>query len=421
MKLIELSEKEFTNFASKHKYANFMQTVEMYNFKKESNPNNYLLGLTDGDKIIAATSIYGTKGFMGKYNFYAPRGFLIDYNDKNLLTTFTELIKDWVKSKNGFRIVIDPAVIYRFRDSHGVIKEDDKPNDEAINNLLNLGYRHAGFNNYLETTQVRWCFLSKLEGSHEDKKKEYSKSTRKNIETAYNKGLRIREGNEDDLDSMEYIFDETSKRKNFNVSSISYWKKYMKALGKLATLYIAYIDPDIYLNSTKELLENEKKLNKEILYKLDKYNVGPKLLKQKETSDNHIKKYEDELKVAETFKKDNPNGKTIAGLIAIRSGNEFLTLSSGSLSEYFSFYPKYLMYDQVVKDAYEEGLKYVNFYGIMGNFEKKNNPYYGIYEIKKGFSGEVTEYIGEFSLGVTSLNNLYDLLSGIKRILKNSK
>ena len=125
------------------------------------------------------------------------------------------------------------------------------------------------------------------------------------------------------------------------------------------------------------------------------------------------------MEKAKKFKEENPNGKDICCLLSMKSGNEYLTLTSGGLEEYHSFTPKYAMYDAHIKDAYKEGFKACNFYGISGNFQKENNPLYGVYEFKRGFGGNVVEYIGQFTLPVTKFNTFYNCLSKIRSIIKH--
>ena len=104
----------------------------------------------------------------------------------------------------------------------------------------------------------------------------------------------------------------------------------------------------------------------------------------------------------------------------MKSGREYLTLSSGVLEEYKSFTPKYALYDCHIKDAYEMGYKYVDFYGITGDFNK-NGKYYGIYEFKKGFNGNVVELIGQFSLKITNFYDFYNVMRTIKHKIKSRK
>ena len=181
------------------------------------------------------------------------------------------------------------------------------------------------------------------------------------------------------------------------------------------TIYFAYLDPDKYLESANHNLMVEQNTNKEILDKMKKDKVGAKLTSQKEISDNRLIKLQKEVEEAQKFKKENPKGKDIACLLSMWNGSEYLTLTSGSLEEYRKFTPKYAMYDAHIKDAYKKGYTSCNFYGISGNFQKENNPLYGVYEFKRGFNGVVEELIGEFALPITWHYNLFELIHKIKK------
>ena len=418
MEFKEISENEFRKFSIKHEYESFMQTVELGNLKKELGNIVYYVGVYNNKKLVAATLLLEEKSIFGKKTFYAPRGFLIDYSDKKLLSFFTDELKKFIKERKGFMLTIDPNVIYRVRSSEGDILNDDKEkNDELVNNLISLGYKHFGFNKYLESLQVRWEYRLNLDRPYEEISKDFSKSTRKNIESCFKKGLLVRRGKIEDLPSMEQIFESTSKRKDFFYRSLEYYQKMYKHMHDLMTIYIAYLDPEIYLNHTEELLKEENNNNDEIKKKMETSCVGNKLIHQKEVSDNLIKKYEEELEKAKKFKKDYPNGKDVGVLLSMKSGDEYLTLSSGLLEEYKSFTPKYALYDYHIKDAYKMGYKYVDFYGITGDFEK-TNPYYGIYEFKKGFNGNVVELVGQFSLKITNFYDIYNFLKKVKHKIK---
>lgn len=412
-----ITEKEFKTFAENHDQESFMQTVELGNLKKELGNKVHYLGVIKNKKIIAATLLLEENSVLKKKTFYAPRGFLIDYNDMELLTFFTNNIKKFIKEKKGFMLTIDPNVIYQIRTSDGDIIKEETKNDTLIDNLKTLGYKHFGFNKYLEALQVRWEYRLELNKPYEEIKANFSKSTRKNIDACYKKGLLVRRGKIEDLPTMSEIFECTSKRKDFFYRSLEYYQKMYKHMKDLMTIYIAYLDPNIYLEHTENMLKEEEKNNKQIEEKMKNSCVGQKLKNQKETSDKLIEKYKEELEKAKRFKKENPNGKDVGVLLSMKSGNEYLTLSSGVLEEYKSFTPKYAMYDYHIKDAYEMGYKYIDFYGITGDFDK-NNKYYGIYEFKKGFNGNVVELVGQFSLKVTNFYNIYMILKKIKNKLK---
>lgn len=410
---VTLREDEFYVFSKDHPQASFMQTVPLGNLKLELGDKVYYLGVKEGKKILCATLLLEEPSILGRKSFYAPRGYLIDYSDIELLEFFTKKVETFCKKRKGFRIIIDPNVVYQIRTSDGDEMSVDKA-DYVINNLSSIGYKHFGFNLYSEALQMRWEYRLKLDKNYEEIKQGYSKSTRKNIDNCYKKGLRVRTGNIDDLKSLSDIFEATSKRKEFKGRSYEYYQKMYHHMHDLMTIYIAYIDPDVYLESSKNNLLEEEENNKKIVDKMQKDMVGSKLKNQLETSNKLIEKYKEELKKAERFKNDNPNGLDIGALLSMASGDEYLTLSSGMIEEYRAFTPKYAMYDAHVKDALSNNYKWVDFYGITGCFDK-NDKYYGIYEFKKGFNGNVVELVGQFEKSISWFNTIYKLA---KKILK---
>ena len=120
------------------------------------------------------------------------------------------------------------------------------------------------------------------------------------------------------------------------------------------------------------------------------------------------------MKRAEEFAQKYPSGKDVGCLLSLKSGEEYLTFLSGTLPEYRSFNPKYLLYEHHIKEAYKEGFKFCNFYGITGDFSPENK-YFGVYEFKSGFKPNVAEYVGQFELGI---GPLYKLIQCLKKLRK---
>ena len=168
--------------------------------------------------------------------------------------------------------------------------------DESFKNLCDLGFEHFGFNLYLEARQVRFAYRMMLDEPYDVKKQEFSKSTRKNLESTYKKGLSVRKGVEKDLPIMEDLFKDTATRKDFFYRKLDYYKEMYKYMKDLMTIYFAYLDPKKYLECAKENLKEEQEKNKEILNKMEKDMIGAKLKSQKEASDKKLIKLENELK-----------------------------------------------------------------------------------------------------------------------------
>ncbi len=70
---------------------------------------------------------------------------------------------------------------------------------------------------------------------------------------------------------------------------------------------------------------------------------------------------------------------------------------------------------EMIRYAKENGFHRYNFYGISGNFDKED-PSYGIYDFKKGFTGYVEELIGEHELCIMPIYCfLFKILHAIKK------
>ncbi len=142
MKLVSLTKKEFKKFADKHPQITFHQTEEWANLKKVNGWSSYYVGLKDNEKIVAGALLLAKSvPIIKKKMFYSPRGFLIDYNNFDLLKEFTQEIKKYVKDNGGIFVKIDPYVEYQERDNDGNIVEDGYNNKSSYESILKLGYK----------------------------------------------------------------------------------------------------------------------------------------------------------------------------------------------------------------------------------------------------------------------------------------
>ena len=90
--------------------------------------------------------------------------------------------------------------------------------------------------------------------------------------------------------------------------------------------------------------------------------------------------------------------------------------------------PNYLMQWEMIRWAIETNCRIYDFRGVSGYLDE-SNPLYGIYRFKKGFSGELTEFIGEMNLVikpfafqlVTCGEKVYKKLRTVKRKLAEKK
>ena len=94
MKIITLSEQQFTNFANNHKYKSIYQTVNYAKVMKIEGYDYHLLGfISNSNELIGATMILYKKVFLNYKMAYAPFGFLVDYSDNDLVEELTNRLK----------------------------------------------------------------------------------------------------------------------------------------------------------------------------------------------------------------------------------------------------------------------------------------------------------------------------------------
>lgn len=392
MELIKLNETEFLDFAQKHPLFTFYHLVGWGKLKEINGWKYHLVGFKKEGKIIAEAMLLEKSTPIKKSIFYSPKGFLIDYEDYSLLEEFITKVKKYVKSHNGLMLKIDPNVIYRLRDKDGNPVGDK--NDEIINNLKKIGFKHFGFNMEFETMQPRFLCRIKLKPNYDDTIQAFSKTTRKHILELKGLGVVTKKATKEEIPLAVAMLDETAHRKKIATRPASYYEKMKEFLQDDMDFFLCYIDKKKAIKECELLIKQEEE-NKKIIEEKKKTSlVGKKLIQQEDTCNKKLELLQDRLTLVSNLEKD----KTYIGsLLSIWTGNEAITLLSGTDNNYKKFLPKYAFYNEHIKEAINRKKEYVNFFGISGIFDS-NDVNYGIYEIKKGFNPEVIELIGEFDL-----------------------
>ena len=429
MKLEEITKEEFKDFADNHSQITFHQTIEWGNLKKENSWEPYYIGLKDNNKIIAATLLLAKSIPIIKWRlFYAPRGFLIDYADYEVLSEFTIQIKKFVKKLNGIFIKIDPYVEYMEHDNNGNIIEDGLNNENCVLNLKKLGYKHFGFNLMQDTLQPRWMHVIETKNkSLENVMSEMESKTRQILRKNERCGITTREITKEELPIFKDIMQHTSDRREFVDRPLSYYKSMWNNLydSGILKILIAEIDFNIFEENTRKEKEEEEKELKERIYKKTnntlKMNEKKYELSNKKNQES-IERLEKQLGKIKKLKEEYGNKEVLGGILFLIYGNEVLSLFGGSHSKLMQFQSAYTIHFEGIKMAVEGGYGRYNFYGITGDF-RKENPLYGLYLFKKSFGVHVVELIGEFDLIISNpkfiiYNFSFKIYKKIKNLLK---
>lgn len=388
MILKKIDEKIYEKFVSSSNLSSFYQSVEWYHLKLDEGKHCELLGLYEEDNLVGVSLIIYVKILKKYYYAYASRGFIYDYSN---LEEFVASLKEYFKGKAIF-IKIDPPIILNLYDKSGE-KEFMLENRQLIERLKYVGFKHHGFNMAFECEQFRFVHKIKLESSYDEQVKLMSKSTRKNIELAKFRGVNIKIAKKDELDMVLKFLNMSSDRKHFASLNKKFYERLLDNFKDNVVMYLVYINKSEYINNLKEKINDEKNKLKELKIKMEHDNIGRKLKKEEELINNAIDKYTEELNVT----KGMDNETFIAAMVTINKYNEVVSFTSGMDNLYRKFNPKYVMYPKMINEAINKKLEYVNFLGVKNIFDK-NDPDYGMYEVKKGFGGKTVEYIGEFDL-----------------------
>ena len=93
-------------------------------------------------------------------------------------------------------------------------------------------------------------------------------------------------------------------------------------------------------------------------------------------------------------------GQAIAGTLAIHYGDKVWYLYGASSNEHRNLMPNYLLQWRMIQWAIETGCRIYDFRGVSGDLTP-DNPLYGLYQFKKGFGGDFTEFVGEMDLVIS--------------------
>lgn len=424
MYIKQLTNNEFKSFTGSFKPSSIYQTTEYAFTMNEQDSYSIFLGLIDNNEIKAASLILIRKINGFKYAF-APRGFLIDYNDSVLLEIFTTEIKKYLGKEDVVAVKINPIIIRAIYDGNYQMISQNIYYDSIFAHLKKLGYHHLGYNNFFEAIKPRFEAIIDLNKSYEKLFMDIDKSFRTKIRTADSDGIKIYRGDENNLD---YLYLQTKHKYS---RGLKYYKDLYAFFRKdnLIDFYYSKLDTAIYLKKSQKLYEDcETTLN--ALNELLLNNPGKdkqKLIDKKIALDKTFQKYKKRLEEATFLLRDYPTGIILSSALVIRWCGEVYLIMDGYDPKFKTFNAKHLMFWKLIGTYSNLGYKKFNLGGIIDtrNSEKYKeliDKYKGLNEFKLKFGAKATEYIGDLEL-ITN-NYLYFMYANsnhLSNIFKKGK
>lgn len=405
---------EYEEFVENNQYkSHFLQSSlwgEFSSIDKGLIP--HYVGIKENNKLICATLLLEKKLVFGYSYFYAPRGYVINFEDFNLLKIFTNELKKYVKKHKGIFIKIDPDIVikkYNYND------EEIDVNCNVYDNLKKLGYKHLGFTQRFETTQPRFSFRINFDQPFEEIEEHFSKTTKQRIKKANDLDVSVTLSN--DINEFYNLMNITENRKDF----VTHNKKYYQ---DLYNIFSKKNKCNIFLGSVDiaKIISKNKTTIHEIELEIEKINLSDNLSKSLKTKLNEFEKRKDKLMndnvKYQEIKEQYGNNIVLSAHFIVEYGDKAWVLYAGNHDILSYTYANYKTYFEHIKYYYNKGIKIYDQFGTVGKLEE-NDSLIGLHEFKKKFGGDYVEFIGEFDLITNKL--MYFLFKKLVPFYRNRK
>lgn len=407
MTIKEINVNEFDSFANKHVLGSFYQTSNYGKLKEKEGYKALYIGAYDNSNLVGAFLLLSKSISLNVKYGYSPRGFLIDYFNKDIFKNFTDSIKKYFHKKGYAFIKIDPIII---------LNEVDKDGNKSLNNSTNeliitmeeLDYKKLKDNIYFESMLPKYNPIINLKTFSFNN---LDAKLQKSINKISSKGLSLIKGDFYNINSLY----ELTKRKEDKESN--YYKSMYKIFDEnnLIDLFLVEVDYHEYLLNLQDDHETEATINEKInkIFQMDPTNKN--IYNEKMLSDRKL--YEINEEITEVSKKIQNSifKEYVAGALVVKHNNVASIYISGFDKLYNRLLPNHYLHYSIINYYKNEGLSFLDLNGITGDFTK-NNPYKGLNDFKLSWNPKVYEYIGEFDLIINQTK--YSLLWSSNKLQK---
>ena len=390
MILKEIDGDTFNDFANNHMLKNFYQTKEYGELMSHSDYSITYVGLYHDDTILAGSLIlYKTIGPSMKYG-YAPRGFLVDYYDSELLKTFTKKIKEYFFKKGFAFIKINPEITYSTIDFDNKSKLVNSRNKRLLTELKSLGYDKLKDNLYFESLLPKYTPVIYLPNYDLDMLDDKIKN---NIKEGTLGGLRLIEGNENDITKFySFIENKDNKTEVFYKYLYDTFKK-----DEMADLILVELNYDTYVKYLQKQYIYEQEKNDIVNREFNENPNSTDIYNRKMKSDQVMSKISSEIVKANAKMQENNIKEILGGAFIIKHEGRITIYITGNSNSYEGCDVKTFMFYKIIEEYKKAGYLYIDLYGITADFSD-TNPYKDLNEFKLKFKPKVFEYIGELDL-----------------------
>lgn len=400
MVIKEISRNEFDSFAKNHPLGTFYQTSMYGEVMSKCGYIDLYIGGYINDNLVAASLILSkTISLNVKYG-YAPRGFLIDYSNLELLNDFSESIRKYFNKKNYAFIKLNPVVIY----SNVNVKENTKEvNETAVkifDDLIHNRYQKLKNNIYFESSLPKYNPILNLKNFNFDN---LDKKLQTNLEKIGQKGLNIYKG---DIYNLNDLYELTKRKESLSPDFFKYLYKTFNEKNMI-DLFLVDVTYHDYLEHLQEEILIELELNEQLNKLFQKAPSNKQIYNEKMLSDKKLNEINVEMADVNEKILKGITKEIVAGALVIKYKNVATIFTSGFVKNYKRLLPNHYLHYMLINKYKKDGYYFMDLNGITGD-NSKNNPYKGLNDFKLSWNPKVYEYIGEFDYVISQ--NKYALL-----------
>ena len=388
MKIIELTINEFDNYASSHPLRNYAQSSKYAKLMGEKGFNYDYIGYNDDSNNLVAASLILIKKIGTFYKFaYAPRGFLVDYYNEELLTMFVKDLSDYYSNKGFAFIKINPEIIIGELNKKKNFMPKYNQNVNIIDSLKLLGFKRR---RELEPLDFILPRLNPYINLKEFNIKKIDIEYQNMIMRADNSGLSIEIASNRDIGILYNFI------KNNTYEGINFFRNILNTFKEDAELLLVKIDHEVCLYNAQKQYEKEVDENNYWNEMIQNDNNEKNLL-EKMNSDKKLLKYKEEMVIAtENLRKKKY--QYIGGAIVVKYQNRVSIMASGFDKSGNYLNSSYYLYNFII-ERYKETHDFLDLNGLASNFNPETK-YFDYNEEKLAFNPTIYEFIGEFDLAL---------------------
>lgn len=409
MRIVKLYPEAFDKYISSISYCSYFQTSAYGQLLSKFGLKEEFLGFEEGGQLVGAVLLLHKPIFMGFKYAYAPRGIIIDYNNQNLVHTAMKELKAQLVKDRFLMLKMDPMIICSKRDKKGNIIGKNPNINTIIDTLKICGFTHCGFNSYFESVKPRWEAELDLRADSTTLFKNLSKQTRNKLRKATKYGLSVYKDNKYDFAQIYDLIKDKDK------VSLKYYEYMHKFFGQNCELYYAKLNTRMYVENSKYLYEKEMEINDYLTNIIQSNGYKGKnmsnILNKKMESDKLLSAYKKYMVEATELLKQHPEGLIVGASVILKVKNKIFLIAEGYDRRYKNLAANYLTKWKIIEKYANSNIQFFNLNAIAGKFQKEENKYKGLNEMKFSYNAIANEYIGEFNLIING--PMYSLYKGM--------